>query len=160
MPDEGTNAVAESTVAASGVNHLGIAVRSIADSRPFFEGVLGARFEGEEIVEDQKIKVAFLALGAPGHEVRLELLEPTSPDSTVAGFLEKKGEGLHHVAFTVNGIDKRLSSLEAEGVRLIDKEPRAGAHGAKIGFLHPKSTHGVLTELCEPAHHDAKGADA
>lgn len=139
-------------IQARGVNHIGIAVRSLDDQRSFYEGVLGAVFEGVEEVAEQKVRVAFYRLGAPGHEVRLELLEPTDPGSTVAAFIEKRGEGLHHVAYTVESIEDRLAQLKARGVRLIDETPRNGAHGARIAFLHPKASHGVLTELCEPKH--------
>ena len=135
-------------IGAKSVNHLGIAVRSIDEHRAFYEGVLGAEFESVEEVADQKVKVCFLKVG----DVRLELLEPTSEDSPITGFLEKRGEGLHHVAYTVAGIDERLAELKAGGVRLIDEVSRDGAHGAKIGFLHPKASGGVLTELCEPGH--------
>lgn len=137
-------------VGAKAVNHIGIAVRSLADQRPFYEGVLGARFEGEEEVADQRVKVAFYALGSETEPVRLELLEPTSDDSPIAKFIEKKGEGMHHVAYTVDGIEDRLRALKGDGVRLIDETPRDGAHGARIAFLHPKASNGVLTELCEP----------
>jgi methylmalonyl-CoA/ethylmalonyl-CoA epimerase len=132
------------------INHIGIAVTSIDGSREFYEKTLGARFDGIEEVADQKVKVAFYLVGPAGHEVRLELLEPTSPDSPVAKFIEKRGEGLHHVAFTVDDIERRLAMLKAGGVRLIDETPRAGAHHTQIAFLHPKSSGGVLTELCEP----------
>jgi len=140
---------------AQGVNHIGIAVRSLAEQRPFYEGVLGARFEGEEEVVDQGVKVAFYAIGPVGNEVRLELLEPTREDSPIAKFIEKKGEGMHHVAYTVEGIADRLAALKAGGHRLIDETPRAGAHDSKIAFMHPKSSCGVLTELCEPSHSHA-----
>ena len=129
------------------VNHIGIAVRSIDAQRPFYEGTLGAVFEGVEVVADQKVRVGFFRVG----EVRFELLEPTEPSSTVAAFLEKRGEGLHHVALTVEGIEARIAELKQAGVRMIDDKPRPGAHHMQIAFLHPKSTFGVLTELCEPA---------
>jgi methylmalonyl-CoA/ethylmalonyl-CoA epimerase len=130
------------------VNHIGIAVKSIDAHKEFYEKVLGATFEGVEVVADQKVKVAFFKVG----DVRLELLEPTDPTSTVAGFIEKKGEGLHHVAYTVDSIQKRLDDLKVGGVKLIDEKPRAGAHHTQIAFLHPKASCGVLTELCEPKH--------
>jgi methylmalonyl-CoA/ethylmalonyl-CoA epimerase len=133
--------------AVKAINHIGIAVRSIDEQRPFYEGTLGAVFEGVEVVADQKVKVGFFRVG----DVRLELLEPTDPTSTVAGFLEKRGEGLHHVAYTVEDIQGRIAELKGAGVRMIDDTPRAGAHHMNIAFLHPKSSHGVLTELCEPA---------
>jgi methylmalonyl-CoA/ethylmalonyl-CoA epimerase len=131
------------------VNHIGIAVRSIDAQRPFYEGTLGAVFEGAEVVPDQKVRVAFFRIG----DVRLELLEPTESSGTVAAFLEKRGEGLHHVAFTVANLEERIAELKRAGVRMIDETPRPGAHHMRIAFLHPKSTFGVLTELCEPADH-------
>lgn len=135
----------------TGVNHIGIAVRSVEAQRPFYEGVLGARFEGIEEVPDQRVRVAFYALGDAAHPVRLEFLEPTSPESPIAAFLDKRGEGLHHVAYSVANLAERLKQLKADGVRLIDETPRAGARGAKIAFIHPKSSQGILTELCEHA---------
>jgi methylmalonyl-CoA/ethylmalonyl-CoA epimerase len=128
------------------LNHIGIAVRSIEAQRPFYEGTLGAVFEGVEVVPDQKVKVGFFRV----NDVRLELLEPTDPSSTVATFLEKKGEGLHHLAFTVESLTDRIDELKREGLRMIDETPRPGAHHMNIAFLHPKSSCGVLTELCEP----------
>lgn len=145
-----------SLIAARAVNHLGIAVRSLAAARPFYEGTLGARYEGEEDVPEQRVRVAFYALGeGPEGTVRLEVLEPTSPDSPIAQFIEKRGEGLHHVAYTVHDIAARIAALKAGGVRMIDESPRLGAHGARIAFVHPKSSLGVLTELCEPAPHSS-----
>lgn len=139
-----------SVVAAKGVNHIGIAVRSLDAQRAFYEGVLGARFECVEEVRSQKVRVAFYALGPTDNAVRLELLEPTSPDSPIAQFIEKRGEGLHHIAYTVTDIAGRLTALHQADVRLIDEYPRAGAHGSLIAFVHPKASNGVLTELCEP----------
>jgi methylmalonyl-CoA/ethylmalonyl-CoA epimerase len=132
--------------AVKAVNHIGIAVRSIDAQRPFYEGSLGAVFEGVEVVPDQKVRVGFFRVG----DVRLELLEPTDPTSTVAAFLDKRGEGLHHVAFAVEGIEARIAELKRSGVRMIDEVPRPGAHHTRIAFVHPKSSFGVLTELCEP----------
>jgi methylmalonyl-CoA/ethylmalonyl-CoA epimerase len=129
------------------LNHIGIAVRSIDDHRPYYEEALGAEFEGVEEVADQKVRVGFFRIG----EVRFELLEPLDESSTIAGFLEKRGEGMHHVAFTVEGIEDRIAEWKAGGIRMIDEAPRAGAHRMRIAFAHPKSTRGVLTELCEPA---------
>jgi methylmalonyl-CoA/ethylmalonyl-CoA epimerase len=129
------------------VNHVGIAVRSIEAHRPFYETTLGAGFEGFEDVPNQKVRVGIFRIG----DVRIELLEPTDPASTVAAFLEKRGEGLHHIAFTVAGIEDRIAELKNEGLRMIDEAPRPGAHHMRIAFIHPKSTSGVLTELCEPA---------
>lgn len=137
-------------IEAKAINHIGIAVASIDERRPFYEETLGARFEGVEEVADQQVRVAFFLMGAPGHEVRIELLEPTSPESPVARFIEKRGEGIHHVAFTVDDLAGRLASLKEAGIRLIDETPRPGAHHTRIAFLHPKSCGGVLTELCEP----------
>jgi methylmalonyl-CoA/ethylmalonyl-CoA epimerase len=131
------------------VNHIGIAVRSIDAQRPFYEGTLGAVFEGVEEVADQKVRVGFFRI----NDVRLELLEPTDPSSTIASFLDKRGEGLHHVAFTVADIEARIQELKESGLRMIDEVPRPGAHHMRIAFVHPKSTLGVLTELCEPVQH-------
>ena len=131
------------------INHIGIAVRSIAEHRAFYEEVLGAKFEGIEEVSGQQVRVAFFAIGAPGHEVRLELLEPTSEESTIATFLEKRGEGLHHVAYTVSDLAQRLRELRESGIQLLDEKPRPGAHQTQIAFLHPKSSGRVLTELVE-----------
>ena len=106
-------------------------------------------FEGTEVVAEQKVKVAFFAVG----ESRIELLEPTADDSPVAKFLEKNGPGVHHVAYEVADLEQRLNALKAEGVRLIDESPRTGAHNTRIAFMHPKASGGVLTELCEPGAH-------
>ena len=127
------------------INHIGIAVKNIEASVPFYRDALGMQFEGTEEVAEQKVRVAFLAVG----ESRIELLEPTSPDSPVAKFLEKNGEGIHHIAYEVADLTAALAALKAEGVRLIDETPRSGAHGTRIAFLHPKATGGVLTELCQ-----------
>lgn len=126
------------------ISHIGIAVHSIEETAKFY-GKLGLEIEAVEIVESQKVKVAFIPVG----EVRIELLEPTSTDSTVAKFLDKKGEGIHHLAFATEDLQERLNELEKSGIRLIDSKPRPGAHNANIAFLHPKSTHGILLELCE-----------
>ena len=131
---------------AQAVHHIGIAVKSIEACRAFYEQTLGAQFESLEIVPQQKVRVAFFKLGA----VRLELLEPTDPSSPVAAFLDKRGEGLHHVAYQVDDIAARLAELKSAGVRLIDETPRLGSHHMQIAFLHPHAAHGVLTELCEP----------
>ena len=131
------------------INHIGVAVKNLETSIPFYRDVLGMTFEGTEEVAEQKVRVAFLAVG----ESRIELLEPTSPDSPVAKFLEKNGEGIHHIAYQVKDLAGTLGRLRDEGVRLIDEQPRKGAHGAQIAFLHPKATGGVLTELCQDAGH-------
>jgi methylmalonyl-CoA/ethylmalonyl-CoA epimerase len=128
---------------AKSVDHIGIAVHSISDRRDFYEHLLGAEFESIEEVPTQKVRVAFFKVG----EVRLELLEPTDSSSSLATFLERRGEGLHHVAYRVDDIEQRLAELKAGDVRLIDETPRDGAHGTRIAFLHPKSSAGVLTEL-------------
>lgn len=131
------------------INHIGVAVHSIDDSVPFYRDTLGMEFEGTEVVAEQKVKVAFLAVG----ESRIELLEPTAPDSPVAKFLEKNGEGTHHIAYEVDDVEAALSELKAQGVRLVDESPRNGAHGTRIAFLHPKASGGVLTELCQAGDH-------
>ena len=131
----------------SQIEHIGIAVESIEKVLPYFENVLGLKCYKTEVVEDQKVKTAFLKVG----EVKLELLEPTSPESTIAAYLEKRGQGLHHMAFRIeDGVANALAEADAAGVRLIDKAPRKGAENLNIAFLHPKSTVGILTELCEP----------
>jgi methylmalonyl-CoA/ethylmalonyl-CoA epimerase len=130
----------------SHIEHIGIAVKSIEESLKYYEGVLGLKCYNIETVEDQKVKTAFLKVG----EVKLELLEPTSDDSPVAKHIEKRGEGIHHIAYCVeSGVTEALEELESKGVRLIDSKPRGGAEGLNIAFLHPKSTASVLTELCE-----------
>ena len=140
-----------SMIDARAVHHIGIAVRSLDAHRSYYEGVLGARFEGVEEVSEQGVRVAFYAVGPPSAPVRLELLEPTREDAPVARFLDTRGEGLHHVAFAVDDIAPRLAALKAGGVRLVDEAPRRGSHGAQIAFLLPKAPGGVLTELYEPA---------
>ena len=128
------------------INHIGIAVKNLEASLPFYRDTLGMTFEGDEVVAEQKVKVAFLAVG----DSRIELLEPTADDSPVAKFLEKNGEGVHHIAYEVADLTLALAELKRDGVRLIDETPRSGAHGTSIAFLHPKATGGVLTELCQP----------
>ncbi len=131
----------------SRIDHLGIAVQSIDEVLPYFENTLGLKCYAIEEVADQKVKTAFLKVG----EVKLELLEPTSPESAVAKFLEKGGKGVHHVAFAIeDGVANALVQCDEQGIRLIDKTPRPGAENMSIAFLHPKSTAGILTELCEP----------
>ena len=127
------------------INHIGVTVKSIEASTPFYRDVLGMEFEGTEVVAEQKVKVAFFAVG----ESRIELLEPTAEDSPVAKFLEKNGEGTHHIAYEVDDLEATLARLKEQGVRLIDETPRCGAHDTKIAFLHPKASGGVLTELCQ-----------
>jgi methylmalonyl-CoA/ethylmalonyl-CoA epimerase len=132
---------------AKAVNHIGIAVRSIADHHAYYAHTLGAEFEGFETVPSQGVKVAFFRIGC----VRLELLEPTTPDGPVSRFLEKRGEGIHHIAYSVDNLSARIAELQAGRVRMIDDHPRTGAHHMQVAFVHPASTGGVLTELCEPA---------
>lgn len=130
----------------SHIEHLGIAVESIEEALPYYEQVLGLKCYNIETVEDQKVRTAFLKVG----DVKLELLEPTSPESTIAKYLEKKGPGIHHLAFCIeDGVANALAEAEGAGIRLIDKAPRKGAENLNIAFLHPKSTQGILTELCE-----------
>ncbi len=130
------------------INHIGIAVKNLENSIPLYRDQLGMEFEGTEEVAEQKVRVAFLKIG----ESRIELLEPTSPDSPVAKFLEKNGEGIHHLAYEVADIEQTLAELKQNEVRLIDNQPRRGAHGSLIAFLHPKATGGVLTEICQAGH--------
>lgn len=127
------------------VDHIGIAVSSLEESIKFYEEILGLKLHGTEVVEEQKVKVAFLPIG----DTEVELLEATSPDSSIAKFIEKKGQGVQHIAFRVDDIEAALDDMRAKGIRLIDEKPRYGAGGARIAFLHPKSTNGVLIELCE-----------
>ncbi len=130
----------------SHIEHLGIAVPNIEEALPYFENVLGLKCYNVEVVEDQKVKTAFLKCG----EVKLELLEPTSPESTIQKWLDKGNRGVHHVAFCIeDGVAHALAECDEKGIRLIDKTPRKGAENLNIAFLHPKSTAGILTELCE-----------
>ena len=130
----------------SHIEHIGIVVKSIEESLPYYENVLGFKCYAIEEVEDQKVKTAFLKVG----ETKIELLEPTSEESTIATFLENKGQGIHHIAFAVeDGVANALGECRSKKVRLIDFEPRKGAEGLNIAFLNPRSTQGVLTELCE-----------
>jgi len=130
------------------INHIGVAVKSLEDSLPFYRDHLGMSFAGIETVDEQKVRVAMLQIG----ESKIELLEPTSEDSPVAKFLEKNGIGIHHIAYEVEDIEAAIAMLTAEGVRMIDQSPRCGAHDTRIAFLHPKSSAGVLTELCQCGH--------
>ena len=127
------------------IDHLGIAVNTIAEGESFWTDVLGIKVEATETVESQKVITAFLPVG----ESEVELLESTSPDGPIAKYIDKKGQGIQHVAFRVKDIDAALAELKEKGVKLIDQEPRIGAGGARIAFLHPKATKGVLVELCE-----------
>lgn len=136
----------------SHIEHIGIAVKSIEEALPFFEKVLGLKCYAIEEVKDQRVKTAFLRIG----ESKLELLEPTSEDSPIAKFIEKRGEGIHHLALCTPDAGKALREVEQSGARLIDKEPRKGAEQLNIGFIHPKSTHGILLELCDHKDVDQK----
>jgi methylmalonyl-CoA/ethylmalonyl-CoA epimerase len=127
------------------IEHIGIAVNSLSDAIPFYEKVLGLKCYSIEEVADQKVKTAFFMVGG----TKIELLESTDSDGPIGKFIEKRGEGIHHIAYAVEDIEDKLREAEAAGVRLIDAEPRRGAEGLSIAFLHPKSTFGVLTELCE-----------
>ncbi len=131
------------------IDHLGIAVRSLDESVAYYERVLGLKCEHREEVAAQKVRTAFFDVGG----VHLELLEPTAPDSPVAKFLEKNGEGVHHVAFASSDIVGQLKQAADAGCRLIHEQPFEGAAGKLVAFLHPKSTHGVLTEICAPKQH-------
>jgi methylmalonyl-CoA/ethylmalonyl-CoA epimerase len=129
----------------SHIEHIGIAVKSIENSLLYYEKILGLKCYNIEEVADQKVKTAFFKVG----QTKIELLEPTSEESTIAKFIEKKGEGVHHIAFAVPDVAGALAEVESKGVQLIDKAPRGGAEGLNIAFLHPKSTCSVLTELCQ-----------
>ena len=127
------------------IEHIGIAVKDLQASIKFYENILGLKCYAIEEVKDQKVKTAFFKVG----QTKIELLESTEPDGPIAKFIEKKGEGIHHIAFAVDDVEFSLKEMESKGVQLIDKQPRLGAEGMNIVFLHPKSTGGVLIELCE-----------
>lgn len=127
------------------IEHIGIAVKNLEESIKYYEDVLGLKCYSVEEVTDQKVKTAFFKVG----QTKIELLESTDPEGPIGKFIEKKGEGIHHLAFNVNGLQLALDEAKEKGVRLIDEQPRKGAEGLDIAFIHPKSTHGVLTELCE-----------
>ena len=129
----------------SKVDHIGIAVSNLEESLKLYTETLGMKLHGTETVEEQKVKVAFLPLG----DTEIELLESTAPDGPIAKFIETKGQGIQHIAYRVEDIEKALKECKEKGIRLIDETPRYGAGGAKIAFLHPKSTNGVLIELCQ-----------
>lgn len=128
----------------SKIEHIGIAVESLESSIPYYETLLGTKCYAIEEVVDQKVKTAFFKVG----ETKIELLESMDPTGPIGKFLEKKGQGIHHIAFAVDNVNESLVEVEASGIQLIDKQGRKGAEGLNIGFLHPKSTFGVLTELC------------
>jgi len=127
------------------IEHIGIAVKDLSVAIPFYENVFGLKCYAIEEVKEQKVKTAFFMVG----ETKIELLESTDAEGPVGKFIEKKGEGVHHIAFAVEGLVDALASLDEKGITLIDKTPRKGAEGLDIAFLHPKATFGVLTELCE-----------
>lgn len=128
----------------SHIEHIGIAVKNIDEAKKYYEDVLGLKCYAVEEVIDQKVKTAFFQVG----QTKIELLEPTSDDSAVAKFIQKRGEGIHHIAFSTPNTNDALKTAEEKGIKLIDKQQRKGAEKLNIGFLHPKSTFGVLTELC------------
>jgi methylmalonyl-CoA epimerase len=130
------------------INHLGIATKGIEEALKFWEDALGLENIHTEVIEDQKVRVAMLPLS----ESRIELLEPTSEDSPISKFLEKRGGGIHHVAIEVEDIAVSLAQLKAKGMRLIDESPRIGAEGCLVAFVHPSSTNGVLLELVQTRH--------
>lgn len=127
------------------IEHIGIAVKDLGESIKYYEDILGLKCYAVEEVKDQKVKTAFFMLG----QTKIELLESTDPEGPIGKFIEKKGEGVHHLAFAVEGIENALDELKTKGVQLVDQNPRKGAEGLDIAFLHPKSTRGILTELCE-----------
>ena len=127
------------------IEHIGIAVENLEESIKYYEGVLGLKCYSIEEVVDQKVKTAFFKVG----QTKIELLESTSPEGPIGKYIEKKGEGIHHLAFHVNNLQGALDEAKEKGIRVIDEKPRGGAEGLEIGFLHPKSTNGVLTEFCE-----------
>ena len=126
------------------VDHIGIAVKDLAQAKKFYEEVLGLKSPGDEVVEEQKVKVCFFPIG----DSELELLESTAPDGPIAKKKKKNGEGIQHVALRVDNTENALADLQEKGVRLIDQKPRYGAGGASIAFVHPKATGGILLELC------------
>ncbi len=130
------------------ISHIGIAVKDLDEAAKFYEK-MGLKVDSTEVVESQKVKVAFITVG----DVRIELLSATSEDSPIAKYIEKRGEGIQHLALSVDDLPKELEEAEKKGLQLIDKVPRPGAHGADIAFLHPKSTNGVLLELCKDKDH-------
>jgi len=129
-----------------GVDHIGVAVNKLDEAISLYRDVLGLKLEGVHVVEEQKVRVAFFSTGG---ETRIELLEPTESDSPVAKFIDRHGEGVHHISLKVRNIEGVLEALEDKGLRLVDEKPRVGVGGAKIAFIHPKSTRNVLFELCE-----------
>ena len=127
------------------INHIGVAVKDLDEAIKLYRDQLGLEFKGTDEVESQKVKVAFFKIG----ETNIELVAATSPDSPIAKYLEKNREGIHHICFEVDDINKALNTLKERGVKLINEEPRKGAHNTLVAFIHPKSTNGVLTEICQ-----------
>ncbi len=127
------------------INHIGVAVKDLDEAIKLYRDQLGLEFKGTDVVESQKVKVAFFKIG----ETNIELVTPTSQDSPIAKYLEKNREGIHHICYEVDDINLALQELKNKGVKLINEEPRPGAHGTLIAFIHPKSTNGVLTEICQ-----------
>lgn len=139
-----------STVNPQKISHIGIAVKCLDEAIPFYRDILGLQYEGEETVWSEQVRVAFFQIG----ESRIELLEPLSEESAIYKFLQKNGEGIHHLALEVSDIKQRISDLKQKGIRLIQEEPKRGAHQMNIAFLHPKLTGRVLFEICEPQHRE------
>ncbi|MGZ4160441.1 MAG: methylmalonyl-CoA epimerase [Neobacillus sp.] len=137
------------------IEHIGIAVKNLESSLPFYTDMLGLKLVGIETVESEQVRVAFIEIG----ETRLELLEATSPGSSIAKFIEKKGEGIHHIAFQTENSQQHLGYLKNQGIKLINENPKLGAHDNLVAFLHPKSTNGVLMELCQPPSKTAREED-
>jgi methylmalonyl-CoA epimerase len=131
------------------IDHIGIAVKSLAEAIKVYENALGLEVSGYDQVDDQGVRVAMLNIG----ESRIELLEPTGPESPIEKFMTKRGEGIHHIAVTVDDIEKALERLKSAGVRLVDTVPRRGAHNTRVAFIHPSSTQGVLVELVQHGEH-------
>jgi methylmalonyl-CoA/ethylmalonyl-CoA epimerase len=127
------------------VDHIGVAVKNLDETLKFYQDVMGMDLAGTEVVEEQKVRVAFLPLG----DTEIELLESTDPEGPIARYIDKKGEGIQHIAYRVENIEEAIAEMKEKGVRMIDEKPRYGAGGAKIAFCHPKSTAGVLVELCQ-----------
>ena len=127
------------------IEHIGIAVKNLDESIKFYEEILGLKCYAVEEVTDQKVKTAFFQIG----QTKIELLESTDPEGPIGKFIDKRGEGIHHIAYAANELESSLEALKNKGIKLIDEKPRPGAEGLSIAFLHPKDTHGVLTELCE-----------
>jgi len=129
----------------SHIEHIGIAVKNIDEAIKFYEDILGLKCYAVEEVADQKVKTAFFQIG----QTKIELLESTDPEGPIGKFIEKRGEGIHHIAYAVKGLESSLEELKSKGIKMIDEKPRRGAEGLNIAFLHPRDTFGVLTELCE-----------